>query len=186
MRWMMTHIRYLMCGSFPSWAVLYRILSPCCMEYNIDFCFAKWSFIPKILMLKPMLRVSMLWWIHTYAAFATLIQWFFAAPICQHCCAIILPWCPIYFCCYHDWWLSFVVVDYMDCMLHWLLTKSVLISWVHWLDNYRVLCTLVRTGTGLTNVANMWSGLGVFAHALHYPPSYCVDLWSKTSKLTHV
>lgn len=36
--------------------MLYQILSPCCTEYNLIFCFAKWSFIPKSWCSRPCLE----------------------------------------------------------------------------------------------------------------------------------
>ena len=98
---------------------------------------------------------------YTYVA-SILIPWWFTTTIPYHDVllllyhAIILIWCPVFYYCYHDDDLLYTAAaDCMDCMLHWLLTKDVMISWIYWLGNCMVLCTPVRTCKGLIDVASM-------------------------------
>ena len=119
-------------------------------------------------MLEAMLRVSLLWSLTCYTWMNTHLCCFClyhdVLPLLHDIFhTIILPWCPIYYCCYHDdGFLYIVATD--DCVLHWLLTKVVMISRIHWLGNCMVLCTPIQTCKGLTNVASMWSGLSVLSN----------------------
>ena len=140
--------------------VRYGFIGLCCKKFSLhvacsttlNFWFTKSLLFPKSLMLEAMLRVLMLWSLTCYTWMSTHLWYFYYTYTMIFCCSKM----SILLCHYTammsylllllSWrWLSFAIVDHcMDCILHWLLTEGVMIYWVHWLDNCRVLFTPVQ------------------------------------------